>query len=58
MCGLPFRILYAVLIVLPAPVRDLGYRAVAATRYKLFGMDNGETCRRMSKELRPRFLSH
>lgn len=57
LCGLPFRMLYAALIVLPAPARDLGYRAVAASRYRLFGKDKGESCRRMSKELRGRFLS-
>jgi predicted DCC family thiol-disulfide oxidoreductase YuxK len=57
LCGWPCRMLYASLIVLPAPVRDLGYRAVAAARYRLFGKDKGESCRRMSKELRGRFLS-
>lgn len=57
LCGWPFRILYAALILVPAPIRDVGYRAVAVTRYRLFGKDNGDSCRRMSKELSSRFLS-
>lgn len=55
-CGLPYSLLHTAFIWLPAPLRDLGYKAVAAMRYRLFGKDEGEsTCRMMSKSLRPRF---
>ena len=55
-CGMPYALLFYLFIPLPAPVRDLGYKAVAAVRYRLFGKDDGEaTCRMMSKAIRPRF---
>ena len=55
-CGMPYALLYYLFILLPAPLRDLGYKAVAAVRYRLFGKDDGEsTCRMMSKAIRPRF---
>jgi predicted DCC family thiol-disulfide oxidoreductase YuxK len=55
-CGLPYSLLHTFFIWLPAPLRDLGYKAVAAMRYRLFGKDEGEsTCRMMSKAIRPRF---
>ena len=37
------------------PLRDLGYSIVAAVRYRVFGKDDGATCRRMTKALRARF---
>ena len=56
-CGAPFSLLYA-LILLPRPLRDLGYSCVAAVRYRLFGKDDGgSACRRMTKAMRARFLS-
>ncbi len=55
-CGAPYCLLYA-LAALPAPLRDLGYRAVAATRYRIFGKDDGRSCRLMTSRLRRRFLS-
>jgi predicted DCC family thiol-disulfide oxidoreductase YuxK len=54
-CRWPFCLAYAA-IALPRPVRDLGYRTVAAMRYRLFGKDDGETCRMMTKAIRHRFL--
>ena len=40
----------------PRPLRDLGYSCVAAVRYRLFGKDDGGSCRRMTKAMRARFL--
>lgn len=55
-CGLPYSLMHSVFIWVPAPLRDLGYKAVAAVRYRFFGKDEGEsTCRMMTKSLRPRF---
>merc|ERR1712113_563147 len=54
-CGMPYSILYAA-ILLPRPVRDIGYKAVAALRYRIFGKDDGSSCRRLTKQLRKRFL--
>ena len=54
-CGMPYSALYTAFIWLPAPLRDLGYRAIAAARYRLFGKDEGETCRMMTKAIRARF---
>ncbi len=41
--------------VIPAPLRDFGYRLVARIRYRLFGKK--ESCRLPSAEERARFLS-
>ena len=54
-CGMPYSLLHAVAICLPRPLRDAGYKAVAAVRYKLFGKDDGTSCRRMTKAIRKRF---
>ena len=40
--------------VIPLPVRDLGYKIVANSRYRLFGKH--ETCRLPTPEERERFL--
>lgn len=56
-CGAPYSLLYAA-ILLPRPLRDLGYKGVASVRYKLFGQDDGTACRRMTKSMRQRFLDH
>ncbi|MBM3970882.1 MAG: DUF393 domain-containing protein [Planctomycetes bacterium] len=40
--------------LIPRPLRDVGYRIVAANRYRLFGMK--ETCRLPSPAERERFL--
>ena len=45
-------------LLLPRPLRDLGYKGVASVRYRLFGQDDGSTCRRMTKAVRTRFLDH
>lgn len=37
-------------------MRPAGYKLVAASRYRLFGQDE-YACRRMSKEMRRRFLA-
>lgn len=44
----------ALLWLVPLPLRNLGYRAVSATRYKVFGKK--ETCRIPTPEERDRFL--
>ena len=54
-CGRAYAALHAALIWLPRPLRDLGYRIVAALRYRLFGKDEGETCRRMTRDMSRRF---
>jgi predicted DCC family thiol-disulfide oxidoreductase YuxK len=45
----------AVAMLIPRPVADLGYRAVAAMRYRIFGKDDGSSCRRMTQSLQERF---
>mmetsp|Transcript_686 Transcript_686/g.1572 ORF Transcript_686/g.1572 Transcript_686/m.1572 type:complete len:165 (-) Transcript_686:546-1040(-) len=55
-CGFPSYLLYYMLILVPRPVRDLGYTLIAASRYRLFGKDEG-VCRRMTKDMRQRFLA-
>jgi predicted DCC family thiol-disulfide oxidoreductase YuxK len=45
----------AALLVVPAILRDLGYRVIARNRYRWFGAS--ETCRIPTPELRSRFLS-
>ena len=54
-CGMPSALLHHVFIWIPAPLRDLGYKAVAAVRYRAFGQDDGSTCRRMTKAIKARF---
>ncbi len=49
-----WRILGVVLWFIPWPLRDAGYRIVAAFRYKLFGKH--ESCRLPTPEERSRFL--
>ena len=44
----------ALLWLVPLPLRNLGYRAVSATRYSFFGKK--ETCRIPTPEERERFL--
>ncbi len=46
---------FAALLVLPAGFRDLGYRFIAAHRYRWFG--KADACRLPTPELRTRFLS-
>ena len=53
-CTAPFSYM-AALLWLPQPLRDLGYKGVAAVRYRVFGQDDGTTCRRMTKAMRERF---
>ena len=57
-CGLPYSLLYRAAILLPRPLRDLGYKCVAAVRYRVFGQDDGTSCRRLTKTMRKRFLDH
>jgi len=52
--GPAWRVLGGLLWVIPAPLRNGGYRAVAALRYRLFGKK--EACRLPSPEERGRFL--
>lgn len=50
----PWPLLY-VLILIPAPLRDLGYKLIAGNRYRLFGKE--ESCFIPTPEIRSRFLS-
>ena len=52
--GFPW-VLLLLLLVIPACVRDVFYSAFAARRYQWFGHKT-EACRRMTPELRARFL--
>lgn len=52
--GPKWNLLIAVLNFIPAPIRDIFYRAVAANRYPIFG--KSETCRLPTPEERTRFL--
>ena len=54
--GRPWSFLYCFTCV-PAPITDVGYRTVAALRYHLFGKEDDATCRRMTKDMRRRFLA-
>ena len=47
--------LFAVLLVVPWFLRDLGYVVIAKLRYRLFGKT--DTCRVPTPELRARFLA-
>jgi predicted DCC family thiol-disulfide oxidoreductase YuxK len=49
----PWRLAWA-LVVVPRPLRDLVYRAVARNRYRWFG--RREACRLPPPQLRARFL--
>ncbi len=52
--GPVWKVLGGLLWCIPLPLRDLGYKLVAANRYHLFGKK--ETCRLPSPEERARFL--
>ena len=51
--GWPFKALYP-LMLLPRPVRDLGYDLIAANRYRIFG--KRDACMMPTPEIRSRFL--
>lgn len=51
--GWPFKALYP-LLLLPRPVRDLGYDLIARNRYRIFG--KREACMMPTPEIRSRFL--
>jgi predicted DCC family thiol-disulfide oxidoreductase YuxK len=53
--GTFWKIVAALLWVIPRPIRDLGYSWIAANRYAIFGRK--ETCRLPSAGERERFLS-
>ena len=57
-CGAPYAALYYMFVCVPPPLRDVGYKLVAATRYRLFGKDDGGSCWRMTKDMKRRFLAH
>jgi predicted DCC family thiol-disulfide oxidoreductase YuxK len=46
----------ALLGVLPRPLADLGYDAIARYRYHLFGRNKGDMCPLVPADLRERFL--
>jgi len=52
--GAPWSMLYAFMLV-PRPVRDLGYRLFAKYRYRIFG--RRDQCMIPSSEVRARFLT-
>ena len=52
--GGPWSVLGTLLWLIPKPLRDLGYKAVARSRYRLFGQK--ETCRLPTPDERARFL--
>jgi predicted DCC family thiol-disulfide oxidoreductase YuxK len=52
--GMFWRIVAALLRVIPHPIRDLGYSWIAANRYAIFGKK--ETCRLPNAAERERFL--
>lgn len=49
-----WALLSAVLMLIPAPLRDVGYRFVASSRYTLFGQS--DSCRLPSADVRARFI--
>lgn len=53
--GGAWSLLATLLWLIPRPVRDLGYNAIARNRYRLFGKK--ETCRLPTAEERSRFLN-
>ena len=56
-CGVPYAMLHHVAIMLPRPLRDLGYKAVASMRYQLFGKDDGSTCDSTNRIFFVRFIA-
>ncbi|MFH1300159.1 MAG: DCC1-like thiol-disulfide oxidoreductase family protein [Planctomycetota bacterium] len=50
----PWNLLGWMVWMIPLPIRNLGYRLVAGSRYRLFGKH--ETCRMPTPEERTRFL--
>ena len=52
--SLGWRILAGVLWLIPRPLRDLGYKLVAANRYRMFGKK--DACRLPTPDERSRFL--
>lgn len=52
--GFPWNVCGWLLWLIPLPIRNLGYRMVAGSRYRLFGKH--ETCRMPTPEERTRFL--
>ncbi len=52
--GFPWNLAYYVLILIPKPLRDAGYRLIARNRYSWFGKK--ETCRLPTAEERARFI--
>ena len=54
-CSGLWPVFHAVLIWVPRPLRDMGYAAVAMARFRVFGKDEGESCRRMTAATRWRF---
>ena len=49
-----WKLLAGLLWLIPSPLRDVGYKLVARTRYRLFGKK--ETCRLPTADERSRFL--
>ena len=56
MCGFPYSLAAKICLVIPSPLRDVGYRVIAVSRYRLFGKDD-ESCRMMTPLIRERFLT-
>jgi predicted DCC family thiol-disulfide oxidoreductase YuxK len=52
--AMPWPMFYWLLIGIPGCIRDVGYKCVAAVRYKLFGKE--ESCRMPTPEFKSRFL--
>jgi predicted DCC family thiol-disulfide oxidoreductase YuxK len=52
--GGPWSVPGTILWLIPKPLRDLGYKAVARSRYRLFGQK--ESCRLPTSDERARFL--
>ena len=52
--GGPWRLVATLLWLIPRPLRDVGYRMVARSRYRIFG--KSDTCRVPTPAERERFL--
>ncbi|MCA8988289.1 MAG: DUF393 domain-containing protein [Planctomycetaceae bacterium] len=52
--GFPWSLCGTMLWLIPQPLRDLGYKMVSRSRYRLFGKK--ESCRLPTREERARFL--
>ena len=52
--GGPWRVVGTLLWLVPRPLRDVGYRVVARSRYRIFGRQ--DTCRVPTPWERERFL--